>query len=49
MKVISQTKVQLASVNQNAASIICCCSDSGYTALVLFEYPTNGTLEMNLP
>jgi serine/threonine protein kinase len=48
MQVMSQIEVLSAIVHRNVASILGCCIDSSYTPLVVYEYPSNGTLEDHL-
>lgn len=47
-QVLSQIEVLSAIVHRNIAFLLGCCIDSGYTPLVVYEYPANGTLEDHL-
>ncbi|KAJ7963399.1 receptor-like protein kinase [Quillaja saponaria] len=45
IQVLSQIEVLSAIVHRNMARLLGCCIDCGYTPLVVYEYPANGTLE----
>ncbi|TKY61183.1 inactive receptor protein kinase [Spatholobus suberectus] len=47
IQVLSQIEVLSAIVNRNMARLLGCCIESGDT-LVVYEYPSNGTLEEHL-
>ncbi|XP_012083814.1 probably inactive receptor-like protein kinase At2g46850 [Jatropha curcas] len=48
MQVLSRVEVLSAVLHRNMARILGCCIDCGYTPLVVYEYPANGTLEEHL-
>lgn len=48
IQVLSQIEVLSAVVHRNMACLLGCCIDSGYTPLVVYEYPANGTLKDHL-
>ncbi|GMY09127.1 probably inactive receptor-like protein kinase At2g46850 [Fagus crenata] len=48
LQVLSQIEVLSAVQHRNMARLLGCCIDSGYTPLVVYEYPANGTLEEHL-
>ncbi|CBI38728.3 unnamed protein product, partial [Vitis vinifera] len=48
IQVLSRVEVLSAVLHRNMARLLGCCIDSGYTALVVYEYPANGTLEEHL-
>lgn len=48
LQVLSQIEVLSAVQHRNVARLLGCCIDSGYTPLVVYEYPANGTLEEHL-
>ncbi|KVH97263.1 probably inactive receptor-like protein kinase At2g46850 [Cynara cardunculus var. scolymus] len=48
IRVLSRVKILSEVSHANMAQILGCSIDSGYTPLVVFEYPGNGTLEQHL-
>ncbi|XWS76794.1 hypothetical protein CRYUN_Cryun01aG0208500 [Craigia yunnanensis] len=46
--VLSRIELLSAVLHRNLARILGCCIDSGYTLMVVYEYPANGTLEEHL-
>ncbi|CAL0315429.1 unnamed protein product [Lupinus luteus] len=48
IQVLSQIEVLSDVVHRNMACLIGCCIDSGYTPLVVYEYPANGTFKEHL-
>lgn len=48
LNVLSHVEVLSTILHRNLARIIGCCIDSGYTPLIVYEYPANGTLEEHL-
>ena len=48
IQVLSRVEVLSAVLHRNMALLLGCCIDSGYTPLVVYEYPANGTLEEHL-
>ncbi|XP_050238980.1 probably inactive receptor-like protein kinase At2g46850 [Mercurialis annua] len=48
MQVLSRIEILSAVLHRNMARLIGCCIDSGYTPLVVYDYPANGTLEEHL-
>ncbi|KAJ9563376.1 hypothetical protein OSB04_008536 [Centaurea solstitialis] len=48
VRVLSRVKILSEVSHTNMARILGCSIDSGYTPLVVFEYPGNGTLEQHL-
>lgn len=48
LQILSQIEVLSAVQHRNVARLLGCCIDSGYTPLVVYEYPANGTLEEHL-
>ncbi|KAI4355328.1 hypothetical protein L6164_004111 [Bauhinia variegata] len=48
IQVLSHIEVLSCIVHRNIACLLGCCVDSGYTPLVVYEYPANGTLEEHL-
>ena len=47
-QVLSQIEVLSAIVHRNMACLLGCCIEYGYTPLVVYKYPANGTLEEHL-
>lgn len=48
IQVLSRIEVLSAVLHRNMARVLGCCIDRGYTPLVVYEYPANGTLEEHL-
>lgn len=48
MQVLSRIELLSAISHRNMARLLGCCIDSGYTPMVVYEYPANGTLEEHL-
>ncbi|PON97189.1 Tyrosine-protein kinase [Trema orientale] len=48
IQVLSQIEVLSAVLHRNMARLLGCCIDLAYMPLVVYEYPTNGTLEEHL-
>ncbi|KAK9280619.1 hypothetical protein L1049_014314 [Liquidambar formosana] len=48
IQVLSRVEVLSAVLHRTMARVLGCCIDSGYTPLVVYEYPANGTLEEHL-
>uniref|UniRef100_A0A803NSI0 Protein kinase domain-containing protein n=1 Tax=Cannabis sativa TaxID=3483 RepID=A0A803NSI0_CANSA len=48
MQVLSQIEVLSAVLHRNMARLLGCCIDLAYMPLVVYEYPSNGTLEEHL-
>ncbi|XWS46320.1 hypothetical protein CRYUN_Cryun14cG0055300 [Craigia yunnanensis] len=46
--VLSIIELLSAVLHRNLARLLGCCIDSGYTLMVVYEYPANGTLEEHL-
>ncbi|XP_022759626.1 probably inactive receptor-like protein kinase At2g46850 [Durio zibethinus] len=46
--VLSGIELLSAVLHRNLARLLGCCIDSGYTLMVVYEYPANGTLEEQL-
>ncbi|XVF80337.1 hypothetical protein PTKIN_Ptkin15bG0062000 [Pterospermum kingtungense] len=46
--VLSIIELLSAILHKNLARLLGCCVDSGYTLMVVYEYPANGTLEEHL-
>ncbi|GLU00899.1 hypothetical protein SLE2022_182350 [Rubroshorea leprosula] len=48
ISVLFRSELVSSVLHQNLARLIGCCIDSGYTPMVVYEYPANGTLEEHL-
>ncbi|XP_059634472.1 probably inactive receptor-like protein kinase At2g46850 [Cornus florida] len=48
VQVLSRVELLSAVLHRSMARLLGCCIDSGYTPLVVYEYPVNGTLEEHL-
>ncbi|KAL4377554.1 hypothetical protein GQ457_02G001630 [Hibiscus cannabinus] len=46
--VLSRIELLSSVLHRNLARLLGCCIESGYTILVVYEYPANGTLEEHL-
>ncbi|KAA8516232.1 hypothetical protein F0562_019411 [Nyssa sinensis] len=48
IQILSRLEVLSAVLHKHLACLLGCCIDSGYTPLVVYDYPANGTLEEHL-
>ncbi|KAL2893468.1 hypothetical protein RDABS01_009377 [Bienertia sinuspersici] len=48
MQVLTRVELLSTIMHRNLAHIFGCCIDSGYTPMVVYEFPENGTLEHHL-